>query len=250
MTRLDIRPGDDLVRSGRRARRWWILGVVVTAVLVVFIDGMVLNVALPRIQEELGASQSEQEWAVAAYTLVFAALLLPFGVAGDRFGRRRVLAAGLWVFFAGSLAVAYADTPTTLIGMRAAMGAGAAAILPATLAIITNAFDDDERGRAIAIWAATSGWPSRLAHWLAAMLGLVPVVHQPLRLPRPDDWLPVAVNDAVRTGRRRNGTLAPRAELELPRVDLPGATVATDNGTFVPEHRDHQACPHPWWGGY
>lgn len=157
MTRLDIRPGDDLVRSGRRARRWWILGVVVTAVPVVFIDGMVLNVALPRIQEELGASQSEQEWAVAAYTLVFAALLLPFGVAGDRFGRRRVRAAGLWVFFAGSLAAAYADTPTTLIGMRAAMGAGAAAILPATLAIITNAFDDDERGRAIAIWAATSG---------------------------------------------------------------------------------------------
>ena len=88
----------------------------------VFIDGMVLNVALPRVQEELGASQSEQEWAVAAYTLVFAALLLPVGVVGDRFGRRRVLAAGLWVFSAGSLAAAYADTPTTLIGMRAAMG--------------------------------------------------------------------------------------------------------------------------------
>jgi len=146
-----------LVGSGRATRRWWVLGVAVVAVLVVFVDGMVLNVALPRIQQELGASQSEQEWAVAAYSLVFAALLLPFGVVADRFGRRRVLAAGLWVFAAGSLAAAYADTPTTLIGMRAAMGAGAAAILPATLAIITDTFDDDERGRAIAIWAATSG---------------------------------------------------------------------------------------------
>jgi EmrB/QacA subfamily drug resistance transporter len=129
----------------------------VVSILVVFLDGMVLNVALPRIQRELGASQSEQEWAVASYTLVFAVLLLPFGVVGDRYGRRRVLAVGLLVFGAGSLAAAYATTPTALVLMRGATGVGAAAILPATLAIITNAFDESERGRAIAIWAATGG---------------------------------------------------------------------------------------------
>ena len=142
---------------GGDPRRWWILAVVVVSILVVFLDGMVLNVALPRIQQELGASQSEQEWAVASYTLVFAALLLPFGVLGDRYGRRRALTAGLLMFGAGSLAAAYTDTPTALILLRAATGAGAAAILPATLAIVTNAFDESERGRAIAIWAATGG---------------------------------------------------------------------------------------------
>jgi MFS family permease len=138
-------------------RRWWILGVVVVSILVVFLDAMVLNVALPRIQQELGSSQSEQEWAVASYTLVFAALLLPFGVVGDRFGRRLVLTIGLVVFGSGSFAAAYAGSPGMLIVLRSVMGLGAAAILPATLAIITNAFDDDERGRAVAIWAATSG---------------------------------------------------------------------------------------------
>ena len=141
----------------RDPRRWSILAVVVASVLVVFLDGMVLNVALPRIQQELGASQGEQEWAVAAYTLVFAALLLPFGAVGDRFGRRRVLAGGLGVFGVASAIAAYAGSPTELIVMRAVMGVGAAAILPSTLAVITNAFDEEERGRAIAIWAAASG---------------------------------------------------------------------------------------------
>lgn len=131
--------------------------MVVVSILVVFLDGMVLNIALPRIQQELGASQAEQEWIVASYTLVFAALLLPFGAVGDRFGRRRVLAGGLVLFGGASAVAAYATAPTELIVMRAVMGVGAAAILPSTLAIITNAFDEGERGRAIAIWAGASG---------------------------------------------------------------------------------------------
>jgi MFS family permease len=155
----DAAPAPPVSRSAtaRDQRRWSTLAVVVVSILVVFLDGMVLNVALPRIQQELGASQGEQEWAVAAYTLVFAALLLPFGAVGDRLGRRRILTAGLAVFGAASAVAAYAGSPIELILMRAVMGVGAAAILPSTLAIITNTFDEDERGRAIAIWAAASG---------------------------------------------------------------------------------------------
>jgi DHA2 family integral membrane protein (MFS transporter) len=155
----DAAPAPPVSRSAtaRDQRRWSTLAVVVVSILVVFLDGMVLNVALPRIQQELGASQGKQEWAVAAYTLVFAALLLPFGAVGDRLGRRRILTAGLAVFGAASAVAAYAGSPIELILMRAVMGVGAAAILPSTLAIITNTFDEDERGRAIAIWAAASG---------------------------------------------------------------------------------------------
>lgn len=131
--------------------------MVVLSILVVFLDGMVLNVALPRIQQELGASQADQEWIVASYTLVFAALLLPFGTVADRFGRRRVLTAGLLLFGAASAVAAYATAPMELIAMRAVMGVGAAAIVPSTLAVITNAFDETERGRAIAIWVGTAG---------------------------------------------------------------------------------------------
>ena len=161
-------PDRSASRAGRRP--WQILGVIVVSILVVFLDGMVLNVALPRLQQELGASQSEQEWIVAAYTLVFAALLLPFGVLGDRFGRRRVLTTGLVIFGLGSLAAAYASSPTTLIALRAATGVGAAAILPATLAVITNTFGDRERPRAIAIWAATGGLGVSLGPLVAGAL--------------------------------------------------------------------------------
>ena len=138
-------------------RRWAILAVLVVSLLVVTLDNTVLNVALPRIEEQLGASQSQQEWIIDGYTLAFAALLFPYGVLGDRTGRRRVLLWGLTVFGVGSAASAYAGTPATLIAMRVVMGVGAAAVFPATLAIITNVFDDEERGKAIAIWAGSSG---------------------------------------------------------------------------------------------
>ncbi|HTY72037.1 MAG TPA: DHA2 family efflux MFS transporter permease subunit [Actinomycetes bacterium] len=138
-------------------RRWAILGVLVVSILVVTLDNTVLNVALPSIQEELGATQSQQEWIIDGYTLAFAALLFPYGVTGDLIGRRRVLFWGLLLFGLGSLASAYAATPDRLIAMRVVMGCGAAAVFPATLAIITNVFDGAERGRAIAIWAGFSG---------------------------------------------------------------------------------------------
>ncbi len=141
-------------------RRWAILGVLVVSLLVVVLDNTVLNVALRTIADPrhgLGASQSDLEWAVNSYTLVFAGLLFTWGTLGDRFGRRRVLTGGLALFAVASLASAYAQSPAQLIGARALMGIGGAAVLPATLSIISNVFPVRERGRAIGIWAGAVG---------------------------------------------------------------------------------------------
>jgi EmrB/QacA subfamily drug resistance transporter len=141
-------------------RRWTILGVLVISLLVVVLDNTILNVALRTLADPvhgLGATQSELEWAINSYTLVFAGLLFSFGVLGDRFGRRRFLLIGLVLFALASLASAYAQTSGQLIAMRALMGVGGAAIMPATLAIISNVFDPRERARAIGVWAGAVG---------------------------------------------------------------------------------------------
>jgi len=141
-------------------RRWTILGVLVVSLLVVVVDNTILNVAMKTIADPrrgLGASQSELEWAINSYTLVFAGLLFTAGILGDRLGRRRVLLVGMTLFGLASLASAYAQEPSQLIAARGLMGLGAAAILPATLSIISNVFDPRERGRAIGVWAGSVG---------------------------------------------------------------------------------------------
>jgi EmrB/QacA subfamily drug resistance transporter len=141
-------------------RRWAILGVLVISLLVVVLDNTVLNVALRTIADPdrgLGASQSQLEWAINSYTLVFAGLLFTAGILADRLGRRRTLIAGLVLFGIASLASAYANSPDQLIAARALMGLGAAAVMPATLSIIANVFDPRERGRAIGVWAGAVG---------------------------------------------------------------------------------------------
>ncbi|RBQ20181.1 MFS transporter [Spongiactinospora rosea] len=141
-------------------RRWPILGVLVFSLLAVVLDNTILNVALKTIADPrhgLGATQSELEWAINSYTLVFAGLLFTFGVVGDRTGRRRMLLVGMALFGLSSLASAYAQDPAQLIVARAFMGIGGAAIMPATLAIISNVFPPKERGRAIGVWAAGVG---------------------------------------------------------------------------------------------
>src|SRR6516165_4185875 len=141
-------------------RRWVILGVLVVGLLAVVIDNTVLNVALKTIANPvggLGASQSELEWAINSYTLVFAGLLFTAGVLGDRIGRRRMLVIGLVLFGLASLASAYAQSPGQLIWARALMGIGAAGVLPSTLSIISNVFDPRERGKAIGVWAGAVG---------------------------------------------------------------------------------------------
>ena len=141
-------------------RRWVILSVLVVGLLAIVIDNTVLNVALKTIANPvggLGASQSELEWAINSYTLVFAGLLFTFGVLGDRIGRKRMLIAGLVLFGIGSLLSAYSHSPDQLIAARAAMGLGGAAVMPQTLSIISNVFEPRERARAIGIWASAVG---------------------------------------------------------------------------------------------
>jgi EmrB/QacA subfamily drug resistance transporter len=141
-------------------RRWLILSVLIISLTAIVLDNTVLNIALKTIAEPrggLGASQSQLEWAINSYTLVFAGLLFTFGVIGDRIGRRRMLIIGMALFGLSSLVSSYAQTPDQLIWARAAMGLGGAAVMPQTLSIITNVFDPNERPRAIGIWASAVG---------------------------------------------------------------------------------------------
>ena len=138
-------------------RRWWALGVLCLSLLVISLDNTILNVALPTLERDLGADGSQLQWIVDSYMLVFAGLLLTAGALGDRFGRRRALAAGLVVFGLGSLLSAVAQTPDALIATRALMGVGAAFIMPSTLSILTATFPAAERPKAIAIWTGVAG---------------------------------------------------------------------------------------------
>jgi EmrB/QacA subfamily drug resistance transporter len=169
-------------------RRWATLGVLSVCLLVIGLDNTVLNVALPTLAESLDAGQSELQWLVDSYTLVFAGLLLTAGSLGDRFGRRRALFLGLAVFGVASLWAAWSGSAGELIAARAVMGVGGALIMPATLSILTNSFTEPkERARAIGIWAAVSGigivlgptvggWLLERFWWGSVFLVNVPVV--------------------------------------------------------------------------
>jgi EmrB/QacA subfamily drug resistance transporter len=140
------------------ARRWWVLAVLCLSLVVVTLDNTILNVALPTLVRELGATSSQLQWITDSYTLVFAGLLLTAGSLGDRYGRKGALTVGLVIFGAGSVLSALSSSADQLIVTRAIMGFGAAFVFPATLSILTNAFTvPAERTRAIAIWAATAG---------------------------------------------------------------------------------------------
>ena len=138
-------------------RRRAVLGVVALALMMVVSAVSGLNVALPDLARDTGASQSELQWIVDAYTLVFAGLLLLGGAVGDRYGRREVLAGGLAIFGAAAGAALVVDDPVTLIALRAAMGVGAALVMPTTLAIITTSFPEAERARAVGVWIGIAG---------------------------------------------------------------------------------------------
>ena len=150
-----VPPGDALPPG--YGRRWWVLATMTVCLLVVIMGNTILNVAIPTLQRELGATQAELQWVVDAYILVFAGLLFSWGVVGDRIGRRTVLLLGLGIFAAGSVLAAFSDSAVELIAWRAVMGVGGAAVQPTTLAVITNVFPPRERGRAIGVWAGTAG---------------------------------------------------------------------------------------------
>jgi len=134
--------------------RWKTLGVLSLSLVIIGLDNTILNVALPTLQEEFGASASTLQWMVDSYLLVFAGLLLVFGTLGDRLGRKLALQAGITIFGLASLGALIADSAAEVIVIRALMGVGAALIMPATLSIIANVFPPEERGKAIGIWAA------------------------------------------------------------------------------------------------
>jgi len=150
-------PTDGRTDEQAYARRWWTLAVLCLSLLIVFGGNSTLNVALPTLSRDLGATESQLQWVVAIYSLVFAGLLFTSGALGDRFGRKGALQFGLATFFLASLFASQATDVTQIIACRAAMGVGAAFIMPATLSILVNVFPPHERAKAIAIWATTTG---------------------------------------------------------------------------------------------
>jgi EmrB/QacA subfamily drug resistance transporter len=140
--------------ADRHPRRWLILGVLCLSLLVVVVDNMVLNIAIPALIRDLGASTADIQWIIDAYILVFAGLLLTAGSLSDRHGRRLGLVVGLVVFGGASALATICQTPDQLIVVRGLMGVGAAFLMPGTLAILTTVFDESERKKAIAIWSS------------------------------------------------------------------------------------------------
>jgi EmrB/QacA subfamily drug resistance transporter len=137
-------------------RKWWTLGAMCFALFMIMLDNTVVNVALPSIQRDLGASISGLEWTINGYTLSFAVLLATGGRLGDIFGRRRMFLAGVVVFALSSATAGFAAGPTDLVISRVVQGVGAALMMPGTLSIITDAFPASERGKAMGTWAGVS----------------------------------------------------------------------------------------------
>ncbi|HZX38271.1 MAG TPA: MFS transporter [Streptomyces sp.] len=154
-------PAPPRIPEAVHRRRWAILTVLMFSLLIVVLDNSILNVAVRTLASPepagIGATQSELEWAINSYTLVFAALLFTAGLFGDRIGRKKVLFFGVAVFGAGSALAAFAGSPGELIAYRAVMGLGGAFVMPATLAVLMDVFEPQEQPRAIGIWAGSVG---------------------------------------------------------------------------------------------
>jgi EmrB/QacA subfamily drug resistance transporter len=137
-------------------RKWWTLGAMCFALFMIMLDNTVVNVALPSIQRDLGASISSLEWTINGYTLSFAVLIATGGRLGDIFGRRRMFLFGVVIFTLSSATAGFAQNSTDLVVSRVVQGVGAALMMPATLSIITDAFPAKERGKAMGMWAGVS----------------------------------------------------------------------------------------------
>ncbi|MEV0275558.1 MFS transporter [Streptomyces sp. NPDC050610] len=168
-------------------RRWWALGAIVACMLVLGFDGTILNVALPTMASQLGAGTGEQQWIADSYLVVLAALMLPAGLLGDRFGRRRMLITGLAIFLVGSLLGTVVDAPGLVIAARTVMGAGAALIMPLAMSVLPSLFGPDERAKAVGAISAASalglplgpiigGWLLDHFWWGSVFLINVPLV--------------------------------------------------------------------------
>src|SRR5436190_1615419 len=149
-------------RTRHHPRRWLAAAVMIGAATMDLIDITVVNVALPTIRADLGASGTELEWIVSAYMLAFAALLIVSGSFGDLLGRKRIFLGGIAVFGLASLAAGLAQSPGELIAARVVQGTAAAAMIPQLLATFRAIFDGEERGKAFAIYGAVLGFASAI----------------------------------------------------------------------------------------
>jgi len=215
-TRQGNRPADRPA-AGRAASHGLVTAVVCLALAAVVSAMASLNVALPDIGRDTRASQTRLEWIIDAYSLVFAALLLPAGALGDRFGRRKALIGGLVVFGAGSAAAMTAHSSTELIALRAVLGLGASLVMPATLSTITSTFPPAERSRAVSVWAGVAG--------ASAIVGLL----SSGALLEAFSWRSVFGLNVVLAVVALAGTVAfvpESASPDAPRLDLGGATLS------------------------
>jgi len=154
-----------------QAQRWILLATVGAALLLITVDHSVLYTALPTLVRDLGASTTQALWIINAYPLVMAGLLLGAGTLGDRIGHRQMFLSGLLMFGLASLTAAFAPNPALLIAARALLAVGAAAMMPATLALIRVTFEDDrERNLAIAVWGSLAVVGSALGPILGGLL--------------------------------------------------------------------------------
>ncbi|HEY6233067.1 MAG TPA: MFS transporter [Pyrinomonadaceae bacterium] len=164
----------------------WILAATILGSSMVFIDGTVVNVALPALQSKLNATVVDVQWVVEAYALFLAALLLAGGSLGDHFGRKRIYTIGVVVFALASIACGLAANIHQLIFARAAQGVGGALLVPGSLAIISASFKDEARGKAIGTWSGFTaitaaigpvlgGWLIEHVSWRAVFFINVPL---------------------------------------------------------------------------
>jgi EmrB/QacA subfamily drug resistance transporter len=157
--------GDDMSKQETQKASRGVLPLVLASLALVVAAVPALNVALPDVAADTGATQSQLQWIVDSYALVFAGLLLPAGALGDRYGRKPLLILGLLVFGGGSAFAALCATPGPLIAARAVMGIGAAMVMPTTLSVITSSFPVQQRAKAIGAWVGVAG--------AGAILGLI-----------------------------------------------------------------------------
>jgi EmrB/QacA subfamily drug resistance transporter len=218
MTTMSLPAKSKSTSAARAVRPGAVTTVVCLALATVVAAMSSLNVALPSVAQATHASQTQLAWVIDAYSLVFAALLLPAGALGDRYGRRRALIVGLSIFGAASAVAMTASSAAELIGLRAVLGLGAALVMPATLSTITGTFPGEQRTRAVSVWAAVAGG--------SAVLGLLTSGILLLAWSWPSVFgLNVFLAAAAIAGTIR--FVPESAHPGAPRVDLVGAILAT-----------------------
>ena len=145
-----------MTKADSNNRKWWALAALTLSVLAIGMDATILSVALPTLATTLHASESDLQWFLAGYMLVLAAAMLPAGLLGDRYGRKKVMLGSLTLFAAGSAACAYAPSPSAFIAARAVLGAAGAGVIVMALSALTVLFTEAERPRAVGVWAAAN----------------------------------------------------------------------------------------------